>query len=322
MYPFMTDAQQAAFGFVVNQAYTINSQVYENKFPDLDFGRLVYVDTSAPEYTPGIITFLSSTVGKADWYTMGAKDVPKADVTRDKTDVKVHMAAVGYGYDTEEVGQAQLLGMNLPAGKALAARRAYTEFMWNITITGDATKNLLGLANQTNVTAGPVASNGTGTPNTLWFDNNGQLTKTPAQIVADINNGLTGVFTGSLTVEMADTVLLPYTTIALLSSTPMSSTNSETILSFILRTNIYTMMTGQQLTIRGVLGLDTAGTGGTRLMVIYKNAEDVVKLHLPMPHRFFPVYQDGPFNFQVPGAFRTGGVETLRPGAFRYLYGF
>jgi hypothetical protein len=41
-----------------------------------------------------------------------------------------------------------------------------------------------------------------------------------------------------------------------------------------------------------------------------------------MPHRFFPVYQDGPFNFEIPGAFRTGGVETLRPGAFRYLYGF
>lgn len=253
---------------------------------------------------------------------MGAKDVSKADVTRDRTEVKVHMAAVGYGYDTEEVGQAQLLGMNLPAGKALAARRAYTEFMWNLSITGDTTKGLLGLSNQTNVTAGPVASNGTGTPTTQWFDAGGALTKTPAQIIADINMGLTGVFTGSLTVEMADTVLLPYTTLALLGSTPISSTNSETILSFILRTNIYTMMTGQQLTIRGVLGLDQAGQGGTRLMVIYKNAEDVVKLHLPMPHRFFPIYQDGPFNFQVPGAFRTGGVETLRPGAFRYLYGF
>lgn len=316
------DAPQVALSFLTNQAYAINAQVYETKFPDLDFARLVYVDTSLPEFSPGVITFISSMVGKAQWTSGGAKDIARADVTRDKTQVSVHMAAVGYGYDVEEIGQAQLLGMNLTTDKAMAARRAYQEFMWNVTIGGDTTKGLLGLTNQSTVTAGAVAANGTGSPNTQWFDAGGNLTKTPAQIVADINMGLTGIFTATYTVEMADTVLLPYTTIALLSSTPMSSTNSETILSFILRTNIYTQMTGQPLTIRGELGLDTAGSGGTRLMVIYKNAQDVVKLHLPMPHRFLPVYQDGPMSYEVPGIFRTGGVEVLRPGAFRYLYGF
>jgi hypothetical protein len=320
MYMHMNDAQQAAFGFVVNQAYTINTRVYENAFPDLDFARLVYVDTSAPEYTPGIITFLSSTVGKAAWFTTGAKDVAKADVTRDKSDVRVHMAAVGYGYDMEEVGQAQLIGQDLTGGKALAARRAYTEFMWNVTLTGDTDKGLAGLSNQGGVTTGNAPADGTGGV-TTWFNGVGVMTKTPAQIVRDINAVLTGVFTGTLTVEMADTLLLPYETIARLSSTVMSDTNSETILAFILRTNILTQMTGRQLTIRGVLGLQTAGAGGTARMVAYANREDVVKLHLPMPHRFFPVYQDGPFNFEIPGAFRTGGVEVLRPGAFRYLDG-
>lgn len=314
------DAQQAQFGFVVNQAYSINAQVYETKFPDLDFGRLVYVDTSAPEWTPGIVTFLSSTVGKADWYSGGAKDVRKAEVTMDKSEVRVHMAAIGYGYDSEEVGQSMLLGMNLGTAKAGAARRAYTEFMWNITLTGDTTKNLLGLGNQSGVITGTAPADGTGSV-TTWFDTNGNATKTPTQIVRDLNNVLTGIFTGSLTVELADTVLLPYSTISYLAATPMSSTNSETILSFLLRTNIYTQMTGQPLTIRGVLGLDTAGSGSTRRMVAYSNRQDVVKLHLPMPHRFLPVYQDGPLNFQVPGIFRTGGVEVLRTGAFRYLDG-
>ena len=314
------DAQQAQFGFVVNQAFSINTQVYKTKFPDLDFGRLVYVDSSAPEWTPGIITFLSSTVGKAGWYAGAAKDVPKADVTVDKSEVRVHMAAVGYGYDSEEIGQAQLLGMSLGTDKAEAARRAYTEFMWNVTLTGDGTKGLLGLGNQTAVTTGTAPADGTGSV-TTWFDGSGNATKTPTQIIRDINNVLTGVFTGSLTVEMADTILLPYSTISYLGATPVSTTNSETLLSFILRTNIYTMMTGQQLTIRGVLGLDTAGASGTKRMIAYANRQDVVKLHLPMPHRFLPVYQDGPMNYEVPGIFRTGGVEVLRPGAFRYLDG-
>lgn len=314
------DAQQAQFGFVVNQAYSINQQVYSIRYPDLDFARLVYVDSSAPEWTPGIITFMSDTVGKAGWYSGAAKDVPRADATMDKSEVRVHMAAVGYGYNSEEVGQAQLLGMNLPTTKAEAARRAYVEFMWNITLTGDTTKNLFGLGNQSGVTTGTAPADGTGSV-TTWFDGNGVATKTPAQIVRDINAVLTGVFTGSLTVEMADTVLLPYSTISYLGSTPMSSTNSETILSFILRTNIYTQMTGQPLTIRGVLGLDTQGAGGTKRMVAYANRQDVVKLHLPMPHRFLPVYQDGPMSYQVPGVFRTAGVEVLRTGAFRYLDG-
>lgn len=320
MHTNFNDAQQAQFGFVVNQAYAINAQVYATKFADLDFGRLVYVDTSAPEWTPGIITFLSSTVGKAGWYSGGAKDVPKADVTMDKSQVQIHMAAVGYGYDSEEVGQAQLLGMALSPAKAEAARRAYTEFMWNVTLTGDATKNLLGLGNQSVVTTGNAPADGTGSV-TTWFDTGGNATKTPTQIIRDINSVLTGIFTGSMTVEMADTLLLPYSTISYLGATPMSATNSETILSFILRTNIYTQMTGQPLTIRGVLGLDTAGASSTRRMVAYANRQDVVKLHLPMPHRFLPVYQDGPMNFEVPGIFRTGGVEVLRTGAFRYLDG-
>lgn len=259
----LNDAQQAAYNFVVGQAYTINTRVYENKFPDLDFGRLVSVDSSAPEWTPGIITFMSSTVGAARWYSSGAKDMAKADATMDKGQVNVHMAGVGYGYDLEEIGQAQLLGMDLSGAKALAARRAYTEFMWNVTLTGDSTKGLQGLANQSGVTSGLAPADGTGSV-TTWFDGSGNATKTPTQIIRDINNVLTGVFTGSLTVEMADTILLPYSTISYLGATPLSSTNSETLLSFILRTNIYTQMTGQQLTVRGVLGLDTAGASSTR----------------------------------------------------------
>jgi hypothetical protein len=54
-------------------------------------------------------------------------------------------------------------------------------------------------------------------------------------------------------------------------------------------------------------------------MVAYKNDGEYVKLHLPMPHRFLPVWQDGPLNYSVPGIFRTGGVELLTTVAMRYL---
>jgi hypothetical protein len=317
---YMNDAQQATFGFVYNQSLAINTRVYETKFPDLDFSRLVFVDSSAPEYSPGLVTFISSTVGQADWYSGAAKDVKKADVTRDRVETRFHMASVGYGFNIEEAGQAQLMGMNLDSSKALAARRAYIEFMWNVTLTGDTTKGLAGLISQSGVTTGTAPADGTGSV-TTWFDTAGTLTKTPTQILRDFNNVILGIFTGTLTVEMADTVLLPYSTEAFLGATPMSSTNSETVISFIERNNVYTRRTGLPLTIRGELGLDTAGASSTKRMVAYSNREDVVKLHLPMPHRFLPVATADSVHFDVPGIFRTGGVEVLRPGAFRYLDG-
>jgi len=318
MYQNFNDA--VAFNFVVAQAASLNPRVYEQQFPELPWNELVFVDTSAPEWTPGIVTFTSSTVGAARWYSGGAKDVAKADVAMDKVQTAIHMAAIGYGYDLEEVGQAQLLGMNLQAGKAVAARRAYNEFMWNVTQTGDVAKGLKGLINQSGVTAGNAPADGTGSV-TTWFDANGVRTKSPAFILRDFNSVIIGAFIGSNTVEMVDTVLLPFNVLAWLGITPLSDTNSETLLTYLQRNNFYTQQTGRPLTIRGVLGLDTAGASSTRRMVAYANREDVVKLNLPMPHRFLPVYQDGPTNFEVPGIFRTGGVDVTRPGAFRYLDG-
>lgn len=322
-----TNDQQAQFAFVVQQAFVISAQVYQRRFPDLDFGRLIFVDTSAPEWTPGIITFTSTTVGKAQWYSGAAKDVPRADAALEKSQANVSLAAIGYGWDVEEVGQAQLLGIGLNPLKAEAARRAYAEFMWKLALTGDPGDNrsktgLFGISNSPNAIAALAPADGTGGV-TTWFDAAGNQTKTAAQIIRDFNSALTGVFLGTATAELADTVLLPFDILQYLASTVMPNT-TETLLAFIERTNLYTQQTGQALTIRGVVGLETAGgttAAPLRRMVAYANRQDVAVLHLPMPHRFLPVYQDGPTSFEVPGIFRTGGVSVLRPQAFRYLDG-
>jgi hypothetical protein len=68
-----------------------------------------------------------------------------------------------------------------------------------------------------------------------------------------------------------------------------------------------------------VLGLDTAGAGSTTRMIAYKKDPAVLKMHMPMPHHFLPVWQTGPITFDIPGIFRIGGVEIRRPGAVRYV---
>ena len=71
----------------------------------------------------------------------------------------------------------------------------------------------------------------------------------------------------------------------------------------------------------GVRGLDTGGAAGQARAVAYRKDPEIVKMHIPMPHRFLPVWQTGPMVFDIPGVFRLAGLEIRRPGAFRYLDG-
>jgi len=224
------------------------------------------------------------------------------------------MAAIGYRYTLEELGQAMMVpGLNLTVDRASAARRAYEEFVDRIALVGSAAKNWDGLINNDLITPTTAAPTGTG-GNTSWSF------KTGDQIMTDINDALTGVYVDSLTVEMADTILLPVQEVARLSSTRLGDTNM-TIMQFLETANVYTQQTGQRLTIRAVRGLEDAGAGDTGRMVAYRRDPNVVKMHLPMPHRFLPVWQTGPMVFDVPGIFRLGRLDIRRPGAFRYIDG-
>lgn len=318
MQKLLTDAQ--ALSLVTAQAYKVNQTVYETRFPDWDFGRLVYVDTSGPAWSPGILTYTSDLSGRANWQSGYAKDIPLADVSQDVQTKTFQLAAIGYQWNIEEVNTAYQVGASLPDRRARAARLAYTKFMYDLTLFGSAEKGLGGITNYAGVTTATAAADGTGSV-TFWVDEDGVGTKTPAQIVRDINVALQGIALASFETEMADTILLPVEAYNYIAATPYSATTMETILSFIQRTNIYTLTTGRALTIRAVRELGTAGAGNTGRMVAYKNDQDYVKLHLPMPHQFLPVYQDGPLNWTIPGIFRTGGIELLTTVAFRYIDG-
>lgn len=319
---YTNDSQ--ALAFVTGQAYRVNTTVYETRFPDWDFGRLIYVDSTGPEWSPGILTYTSDLSGRANWQSGAAKDIPLADVSQDMQTKTFQLAAIGYQWNIEEVNTAIQVGGSLPDRRARAARLAYTKFMYDLTLFGAAEKGMGGLTNYAGVPTAAAAADGTGSA-TYWVNAAGVGLKTPAQIVRDINVALQGISLATYETELADTILLPVEAFNYIAATPYSATTMETILSFVQRTNIYTLTTGRPLTIRSVRELGVAATtspvAGDGRMVVYKNDQDYTKLHLPMPHRFLPVYQDGPLNFMTPGIFRTGGVEFLTTVAVRYVDG-
>jgi hypothetical protein len=306
------DNEQQALGFLISQTSYIEPQVVRIKYPELNYADLIPVDTSASEWAKSITFFSIDQVGHADWFNHMARDIPFADITRAKHEAGIEMAAIGYRYTLEELGQAMMLpNTNLTIERAAAARRAYEEMVYNIALYGDSRKSWLGLTNSTLPSVINLAS--------TWASRVSDETTIPS-ILQDFNAILTNIWQSSLTVEMADTVLLPLSIGTLLSMVQLPHTTMN-LREWIGKNNMYTQETGMPLTIRSVRGLDTAGSSGNGRIIAYRRDPEVLKMHIPMTHRFLPVWQTGPIVFDVPGIFRLAGVEIRRPGAFRYADG-
>lgn len=312
---YTRDAQQSAYNFVVNQTTVIESQVVKIQYPDVQYPDLVPVDTATGnEWVKSITYYSQDMVGRADWFHHTALDVPLAELTREKFERGMEMAAIGYRFTLEEVAQAMNTpGLNLTADKATACRRAYEEFVDNIALRGAVAKNMQGLINSSAVTATTAPADGTAGATTF-------ASKTNDQVIRDINAALTGIATGTNWLYYADTVLLPPAVLVGLAGRIIQYT-STTLLEWIKTYNVLTVQTGRPITIAGVRGLETAGTGSISRMVAYRRDPQVLKMWIPMRHKFLPVWQRGPLVFDVPGIFRIGGVEIRLPAAMRYLDG-
>ncbi|PZT20631.1 hypothetical protein A7Y00_14705 [Stenotrophomonas maltophilia] len=305
---------QAALGFVVAQASIIEPGVYRTVYPDIQYRGLIPVDTSGSEFATSVTYMSQDQYGKADWINGNADDIPKAGTTRSKFETPVYTAGIGYGFGFEEIGRAQLLGINLPTEDAAAARRASEEMVDRVALLGDTAKGFSGLFNAANVT--PIAA-----PTGSWGTLQVAGTATPDQIVDDMNASLMNVFNGTNTTALADRLLLPWSKFMLISTKKMSQYSDLTILQYFLANNVYTATTGQPLTVRGQRGLDTAGVGGVARLVAYRYDPSVLKLHMPMPHRFLPPHPAGPLRVDVPGVMRLGGLDVRQPKQVVYLDG-
>ncbi len=303
------DAPQAALSFVVTQAAYIESQVNEMIYPEIIYSTVIPVDTSAPPFTQTIITYMSDKYGKADWINGNADDIPMAGSELNMVKSVVHTAAIGYGFGWEEVNFAMSIGHNIQTTDASAARRAYEEMCQAIAFNGDASKNMQGIMNYPGVTAAAA-------PFGNWT-----ATTPAANILADLNSLITGISAGTNYTSYADTILLPPAKLSLLAGIIIPDSGGQTFMSWFMANNAYTLLTGTRPIMRPVRGLEVAGTGPSNRAIAYRRSPEVLSMAIPMPHRFLPVYQDGPLHWVVPGVFRMGGLNIKRPAEVRYMDG-
>lgn len=305
---------QATLGFLRAQTTFVETRLNNIEYPQSQYRGLIPVDTSASEYATSVTYMSADRYGKAEWINGNADDVPRAGTTRAQYETPIATAAIGYGWGWEEIGRARMLGIDLPGDDAFAARMAAEEMIDRVALFGDAGKGFTGLFNAAGVT--PVAA-----PTGNWGTLSVAGTATNDQIVADMNAAIANVFNGTNTVAIADTLLLPWEKFQVIATKRMANDSNETVLNYFIRNNLLTATTGRRLEIRGMRGLDTAGVSSMPRLIAYRNDELVLKLHIPMPHRFLPGYQEGPLRWVVPGVMRLGGLDVRRPKEVVFMDG-
>lgn len=292
--------------FVENQRNHIETEVNKTIFPEVQYSQLIPVDNSAPEWTKTVTVYSSEQHGAADWINGNANDIPLAGNKYGKNESRIEMAGIGYGYGYEELQASIAQGVNLANDDAIAARETYERFVDNLAFVGDTTKGMKGLINHDGVTTEAAGKT--------------FITSTESEILTSVNTLLSGTAMDTNYQMPADTLLLPYEEFTYLASTPLNN-KEGTLLDFILKYNVYTAKTGQKLTVRAFSRLKEAGAGNTARAVAYTRNPRVLKLHIPMAHKFLPTFQAGALNFVVPGIFRVGGTEIRNTKAVRYLDG-
>lgn len=290
---------QAALGFVTHQRTHIETEVLKKPYPAIRYAEMIPIDTSANPFALSVTHFAQDSVGKAKFMNGKGDDVPLVNIKGSKFEQTVNMAGVGYSFSLEEIGAAQQLGTNLSADGADAARMAYEQFVDEVAFVGDAALGIEGLYNMTGITS--VAAGAT------------FAASTPDAILAIINNALTGIFTSTQGIELADTIVLPLAEFSRIATVRLADGSDTTILDFIRRANIYTVQTGQPLNIFADRRL-------TNRMVVYRRDPQVLKMHMPMPLRFIAP-QAVNLEIKVLGMFRFAPVNIRRPGAVRYVQG-
>lgn len=307
MSKFSYDAA-TGLAFMISQLSAIEQKMYEKKYKAITYNLLIPISTEGGEFITSITYFFMD--GKAVAKFVGTKslNVPIAEIGTQSITVPVELAATGYEYSDEELGQAMMLGRSLTADKANVARRACEEHLQTVALLGDTTHGLPGFINNTNVTAASVVDPGSGTE----FVN-----KTPNQIIFDINDFMGDIFVDTLQVERPGRLLLPTAQWNYLAGTPRSDQSDTTILAWLIANSPYLSSDADVIPVSELAG---AGAAGTDRMMAYDFDVDKVVMHIPKPLIFTEPQRKGR-GYEVPGTYKCGGVEFRYPGSARYADG-
>lgn len=287
----------------------VRARVFEIKFPELKAMRLIPRNTDVNETDEQYTYRVATEYGRVKLGTSYQGTAPRADVSMaEATPLNIRPITASYGYDFQEARVAARTGNQLPMRKANAARRAIAQEINRILTFGAAATEygvaMAGLAALTGTHSYTVPNGALGTKT---FE-----TKTPDEIMTDLNGICSGVTTNSNDVEHVNTLLLPLSSFEYISNKRMGDGSDVSILKHFQGLH-------PEISVEGWHALEAAPAAewtGKR-MIAYDKSPDVLEALVPVEFEQFAPQMVNMETITNCHA-RLGGVVLYRPKAVSY----
>ncbi|TDI74608.1 MAG: DUF2184 domain-containing protein [Betaproteobacteria bacterium] len=295
--------------FFLEELEHLKSRQYNVQYTELMARRLFPVDSSAPAGAESIGYDTWDMVGQAQLLHSYAVDLPNVEVKVKRSSRMVYGEGLSFGYSVQDVRNAQMAGKPLNDRKAAATRRQMLSLENKLAFYGnDATKGVPGVdfegfINNSMVNVVTIADGAGGT--TDWDS------KTPDEILDDVQNMVSTVMDFTRGIENPNTLLLPPRQYAYISSTPRSSVSDTTILSFLLASNAWITEVIPVYELRDAAPASNS-YDSQDCMILYDRSPEKLTLEIPQDVEFFPPQENGLY-YKVPVHARTAGVIIYYP---------
>ena len=228
-----------------------------------------------------------------------------------KTTSPLFLWGLEISYTIPELLSAQQAGRPVDAQKYAGMQLKHNMDVDEMVYIGDDTLGKYGLLNSTSVTSASVANGGLGTA--TW------ATKTPDEILTDVNTLLTASWAASGYAIVPQKLLLPPVQYAYIVSQKVSLAGNVSIIEFLKINSLTNARNGRPLDIQPVKWLTGRGTASADRMCCY--TQDKTRVRFPLvPLQRTPLEYRSIFHLTTYFG-RLGCVEFVYPETVRYADG-
>jgi hypothetical protein len=319
--PFKT--KDSALSYYVNQLDNLDKRLYE-PLTSVSWSRDIMLRpgiTMSNESTSFIQSAFAaagsldqnggSAGGGMPWISPETSAIPGISIDGTRVVTPLRLLAREVSFTSVELERSQLLGQPIDVQKTDALNTVYQMNTDQMVYIGAAEVGATGLLNNSSVTSGSVATGLSGS--TLWN------TKTPDEILADVNTILQSTWSASAFAVCPSGLRLPPAQFSYIASQKVSSAGNVSILKFLKENSIALSINGKELDIQPVKWLTGRGAAGADRMMAYTNALDRVRFPMVPIRRETPYYMG--IRFTAPYLWAFGQVELVYPETIQYADG-
>lgn len=208
----------------------VKDKTYDIAKAPLRAFELIPVDNSTDAAAESIVYQQYDMVGVAKVISSYADDLPRADVKGKEFVAQVKSVGNSYGYNLQEIRAAAKAGKPLEQRKANSALYAQQREWNSIAFYGLASHNLPGWLTNANIPVAAAPADGTSNGTTF-------KSKTPAQIVRDLNELVNGIVKRTKQAERPNTLALPIDIHSYIHSTTYGQASDDSIAQVFLKNN-------------------------------------------------------------------------------------